>query len=563
MLTSLSIRNFVLIQQLDIAFHPGFSVITGETGAGKSIILGAIGLILGQRADSKLIFAGEKRCIIEAEFDIQEYDFEQLFEEYGLDYDASQCILRRELNDNGKSRAFINDTPVSLPTLRAIGERLIDIHSQHNNQLLSTESFQLEVLDTLSRDKNIRKDYARLFSDFKEADKKLLEAQKLLSESQADEDYMQYQLKQLDELDLKEGKQAEIESEQQKLEHAEEIQSALWNALNLLQGEDNYVSGALQSLKNAEHQLHAIDELSAEASELAERIHSTIIEIQDVASTLDSLADRIEMNPTRLQTINDWLSALYTAMKKHHTERESDLILERDRIREKLNAVNNSEEYINTLTNEREQRYTNLLKIANEQSAARKKAAMTLEQEIQALLVPLGIPNARFKVDITTLKEPSPTGIDHVTFLFSANQQNPLRPISEVASGGEIARVMLSLKSLLCKELTLPTIIFDEIDTGVSGHIAERMSKMMLEMGSGHHQVLAITHLPQIAAAGEHHYRVFKTESSDKSTSNIELLNENARINEIANMLSGAKVTEAAKENAKELLNLRTAKTSR
>lgn len=555
MLQSLHIRNYVLIKELDINFSQGFSVLTGETGAGKSIILGAIGLLLGQRADTKMISEGEKRCIIEAEFNIEGLSLDALFQRLDIDSDDATCIIRRELSSNGKSRAFVNDTPVALPALRELGDKLIDIHSQHKNLLLATENFQLQVLDTLAADSSLREDYERTFIIYTNACHRLAEAQAALEQSQADEDYVRFQLQQLEELNLESGRQDEMEREQQVLEHAEEIKAALWTASCAMQG-DGESQGAIALLHSAQRQLESISSMLESSAELTERLESALIEVRDIASSVEAEADAVSVDPARLEVVSEWLSALYSAMRKHHVDDEEALIALRDELSERLLSIANSDEHINNITRERDEAYDHLLKTAQKLTKAREKAAKTVEAQMLKLLAPLGIPNVQFQVAIQKRKEPAPNGLDQVEFLFSANQGSPLRPISEVASGGEIARVMLSLKTLMSGATNLPTIIFDEIDTGVSGHIAERMAQMMLDMGKNGRQVISITHLPQIAALGQHHYRVFKTDDASGTTSHIEQLSPADRITEIAHMLSGAELTQAAIDNARELLKI-------
>lgn len=555
MLQSLHIRNYVLIKELDINFSQGFSVLTGETGAGKSIILGAIGLLLGQRADTKMISEGEKHCIIEAEFNIEGLSLDALFQRLDIDSDDATCIIRRELSSNGKSRAFVNDTPVALPALRELGDKLIDIHSQHKNLLLATENFQLQVLDTLAADSPLREDYERTFTIYTNACHRLAEAQAALEQSQADEDYLRFQLQQLEELNLESGRQDEMEREQQVLEHAEEIKAALWTASCAMQG-DGESQGAIALLHSAQRQLESISSMLESSAELTERLESALIEVRDIASSVEAEADAVSVDPARLEVVSEWLSALYSAMRKHHVDDEEALIALRDELSERLLSIANSDEHINNITRERDEAYDHLLKTAQKLTKAREKAAKTVEAQMLKLLAPLGIPNVQFQVAIQKRKEPAPNGLDQVEFLFSANQGSPLRPISEVASGGEIARVMLSLKTLMSGATNLPTIIFDEIDTGVSGHIAERMAQMMLDMGKNGRQVISITHLPQIAALGQHHYRVFKTDDASGTTSHIEQLSPADRITEIAHMLSGAELTQAAIDNARELLKI-------
>lgn len=550
MLQSLIIQNYALIESLNIRFERGFSVITGETGAGKSILLGAIGLLLGQRADTRAIKAGCNRCVIEAEFDLTGYGLDSFFTEQELDFDGHTCIIRRELTAAGKSRAFINDTPAQVTQLRELGTRLIDIHSQHQNLLLQEEDFQLNVLDIVAHDAEQRQHYTTAYHNYQAALRQLAEARAATERTQADEDYLRFQLAQLDELDLQPGKQAEYEQEAQMLEHAEEIRQSLWSTSELLEGDE----AILSSLRTAEHQLSAITALLPAAEELASRIESCRIELKDVADSLSTEADRVDINPERLQTVQEWLSQLYTLQKKHHAADDEQLIALREDFRQRLSDIDHSEEHLQSLEQAVKETAATVQQEGERLSTMRQQAAKEVEKQMHEHLIPLGIPNVKFQVQMTRRSEPDASGLDQVIFLFSANKNAPLQPISNVASGGEIARVMLSLKAIISASVSLPTIIFDEIDTGVSGHIAERMALMMKQMGDGGRQVISITHLPQIAALGAQHYRVYKEDNDEGTTSHIVALSPEERVTEIAHMLSGTNLTEAAIENAKSLL---------
>ena len=552
MLHSLSIQNYALISELDITFHHGFSVITGETGAGKSILLGAIALLLGQRAESRMIKAGTNRCVIEAEFDLTDCQMDSFFADNDLDFDGHTCIIRRELTATGKSRAFINDTPAQVAQLRELGNQLIDIHSQHQNLLLAQEDFQLNIVDILAHDHAELEAYNQAYHSYRTSCRALSEAEANLSRGREDEDYLRFQLQQLEELQLEEGRQAEMEQEAQVLEHAEEIRGALWEAEQQLQGHAG--TGVLDALRTAERSLAAVSNLLPEAEELAERISSCHIELKDIASELSSQADRIEIDPSRLTTVQEWLSALYSAMQKHHVQTEQALIGLMEDFRLRLQFIDNSDEHIEQLRRERDEAHQTLLRLGQQLTQQRQKAAKLIEQQMREHLIPLGIPHAQFSVEISARTEPTPKGLDQVRFFFCANKNGTLQDIAEVASGGEIARVMLSLKALISKAVKQPTIIFDEIDTGVSGQIAERMAQMMKQMGTDGRQVIAITHLPQIAALGSNHYRVFKQDDHEGTTSHIQQLNADERVNELASMLSGSQLTPAAIENAKALL---------
>ena len=556
MLQSLFITNYALIGELNIAFHPGFSVITGETGAGKSILLGAIGLLLGQRADARSVKQGESRCTIEATFDLSGYGLDNFFEAEDLDFDGKTCIIRRELTAAGKSRAFINDTPASVAQLRQLGTQLIDIHSQHQNLLLAKEDFQLNVVDIIARDEAIRKRYIELFHDYQQRMQELHEAQEAAQRDHDEEDYLRFQLSQIDELHLEPGMQEEMELEAKQLEHVEEIREALWTTGTLLNGDGNNQAGIVQSLHDAIRQLSSITSLLPEAESLGERMNSCCIELRDIADEVSSNSERIDGNPKRLEEVNDWLSDLYTLLKKHHLVTEEELINLTNDFRQRLDSMEHAEERIQDLTAAVRQAEEQVIAVGKELTAARTQAAHEVEHQMTELLQPLGIPNVKFQVSITPRKTPDASGFDQIVFLFSANKNGRLEPISDVASGGEIARVMLSLKAMISASVSLPTIIFDEIDTGVSGQIAESMAKIMREMGDGGRQVISITHLPQIAALGQHHYRVYKEDDDHGTTSHIEELEVPQRITEIAHLLSGEQLTDAAIENAKSLLRI-------
>lgn len=555
MLQSLIIQNYALISELRMEFERGFSVITGETGAGKSILLGAIGLLLGGRAEARMIKSGAKRCIIEAEFDLTGYQMEPFFEDNDIDFDGHSCIIRRELSDNGKSRAFINDTPVQVVQLRTLGSQLLDIHSQHQNLLLSQENFQLNVVDIIAHDQQELQSYRSLFDAYHQAQRALLDAESSLARGREDEDYLRFQLQQLDDLQLEIGKQEEMEQEQQMLEHAEEIREALWTAEQFMQGDERTTSGVLQTLHDVERQLSSIASLLPAADELTERINNCHIELKDIASELNTQATQVDVDPARLEVVNEWLSNFYSAQQKHHVQSEQQLLDLAEDFRRRLALIDNSDEQLEALRNASAQAKQALMKQGTHLTGLRKKAAQEVEKKMKELLVPLGIPNVQFHITINERPEPSATGLDSVNFLFCANKNGQLQDIADIASGGEIARVMLSLKALISTAVHQPTIIFDEIDTGVSGHIAERMATMMKTMGDEGRQVISITHLPQIAAMGSHHYRVFKLDDDEGTTSHIEHLDAEKRIIEIAHMLSGAELTDAAIENAKSLLS--------
>ena len=552
MLKQLYIQNFTLIDEMNILFHPGFSVITGETGAGKSIILGALGLLKGNRADTKQIRQGEERCVIEAHFDIRQYDLKDFFLENDLDDDPHDCILRREININGKSRAFINDTPASLSVMKDLGERLIDIHSQHQNLLLNKEDFQLHVVDILTKDEDTLRKYQESYQKYKKEQTILEEMIAKVSKDQENEDYLRFQLQELSDAALSEGEQEVLEQEISTLEHAEEIKSALYLSQNLISNESN---GIIETLNQVSQQLQKIEQIYTPVQEISQRMESCYIEMKDLLQEITALGEQVSYNPQQLEQSQARLDTINSLEHKYHVASIAELIAYQQKIQEQINLLDHSDEEIQKQKDIVAKLLDNCTQQAERLTTIRKKAAKTIESEMKARLVPLGIPKINFKVDIKP-KELSPNGKDSVSFLFSANTNSPLSPVSQVASGGEIARVMLSLKAMIGGAVKLPTIIFDEIDTGVSGSVAEKMAHIMDEMGNNHRQVISITHLPQIAALGKNHYKVSKTETPNGTISNMTPLNEQQRIEEIAQMLSGSNITKAALANARELLNV-------
>ena len=552
MLKQLYIKNFTLIDELDIQLFPGFSVITGETGAGKSIILGALSLLLGQRADSKSIKSGCDRCIIEAHFDLSRYQLESLFADNDIDYDHEDCIFRRELTSTGKSRSFINDTPVSLAVMKSIGQQLVDIHSQHQNLLLQEEDFQLNVVDIIAQDGKQLSDYQQTFKDYQTARKAVVRMQEELAKAAENEDFMRFQYNELQEANLEPGQQEELEQESETLSHVEDIKEALFNAEGILSGEE---ANLVESLREVSRTLSGIKGVFADVAEVTERIDSCYIELKDIAAEVSQLSSHVDYDPKRLDFINDQLGIIYSLEKKHRVETVEELITLRNQLKEQLSHLDNSSEEMDILRQQEKAAREKALKKASELNALRLKAAQKVEKEMKNRLVPLGIPNIGFVVDITQT-EMTEKGTDKVAFLFSANTSTAMQPVAQIASGGEIARVMLSLKAMISGTVKLPTIIFDEIDTGVSGRVAEMMAKIMQEMGQTDRQVISITHLPQIAALGRHHYKVFKEETKEGTKSRMSLLSDEERIQEIAQMLSGSDVTTAAINNAKELLKI-------
>ena len=556
MIRHLHIENYALIEHLDIDFNEGFSVITGETGAGKSIIIGAIGLILGQRADSRSLKTGTSRCVVEITFDVSNYQLGTFFKENDFDFDGKECLIRRELTSAGKSRAFINDTPASLTQLKELGEQLIDIHSQHKNLLLGKEDFQLSILDIVAEHQALLSTYQQEYTAYRQLNKQWEEAQEEARNNKEDEDYLRFQVDQLADAQLKEGEQAELEEESETLEHAEEIKSSLYAAADHLQSSTDGTD-VLGLLKQGLSELHSISSVYSSADELAERIDSCYIELKDVANELESQAEDVEYNPNRLEQVNDRLNTIYTLQKKHGVETVEELLTLQATLEEKLMRITNSDDFIEELRQKMEVQREKALTLAKQLSKGRKEVAKKVEKEMEERLLPLGMPNVQFKCSVVA--NPSAltsTGFDQVQFLFNANKSGELKPVSQIASGGEIARVMLSLKALIAGAVKLPTIIFDEIDTGVSGSIAEKMARIMKEMGDQDRQVISITHLPQIAALGSHHYKVYKEDTSDTTLSHIIPLNNEQRVEEIAHMLSGEQLTQAALDNAQELLKM-------
>ena len=552
MLQQLYIKNFTLIDELNIELHPGFSVITGETGAGKSIILGAIGLLLGQRADSKSIKQGADRCVIEAHFDLSRYDLKPFFDENDIEYDDHDTIIRRELTAAGKSRAFINDTPVALTMLKELGDQLMDVHSQHQNLLLNKQDFQLNVVDILANDSKELEDYQQCFANYQQKMKELNQLREEIERNKQNADFLQFQYDELEAAQLVEGEQEELEQQSETMSHAEDIKTALYEADNALSGDE---SGVVSQVKSAYNALNGISKVMPKTAELTERLDSCRIELKDIADEVSQLLERTDFNPAELDNINNRLDRLYELEKKYHVETVEELIQQRDDLKLKLSHIENSDEAVSEMEKEVAKLRSLCTHRAETISTMRRATADNMRSNLAQRLEQLGMPHARFDVSITKT-ELGKNGQDSISFLFSANTSTPLQPVSQVASGGEIARVMLSLKAMISGAVKLPTIIFDEIDTGVSGKIAEKMAQIMQEMGRTERQVISITHLPQIAALGSHHYRVSKEETKNGTVSHMTELNNEERITEIAQMLSGSDISDAAIQNAKELLKI-------
>ncbi len=552
MLQQLYIKNFTLIDELDIQFHPGFSVITGETGAGKSIILGAIGLLLGQRADSKSIKQGADRCVIEAHFDLSRYDMKSFFDENDIEYDDKDTIIRRELTATGKSRAFINDTPVALSMLKELGDQLMDIHSQHQNLLLNKQDFQLNVVDILAQNSQQVASYQAVFDQYQQQKKALEALREEIEGNRQNVDFLQFQFDELSESKLTKGEQEELEQQSDTMSHAEEIKTALYETDNALNGDE---TGVVDMIRKASNALGSISQVLPDSEELVERLNSCRIELKDIADEVGRMLNHTDFDPEELDAINNRLDRLYELEKKYHVKTVEELISLRDQLQQQLNNIENSDEAVGEKEKEVERLHAICQEHANKVTKQRQAIAKQMKSQMAGRLEALGMPHARFEVSITTT-ELGRNGQDNVSFLFSANTSTPLQSVAQVASGGEIARVMLSLKAMISGAVKLPTIIFDEIDTGVSGKIAEKMAQIMQEMGQTERQVISITHLPQIAALGSHHYKVSKEETSLGTISRMKELTPEERINEIAQMLSGSNISKAAIDNAKQLLKL-------
>ena len=553
MLTHLHIENYTLIEKLDLDLNNGFSVISGETGAGKSILLGAIGLLTGDRADLSVIQTGKQRCTLEATFNIEEYELEDLFNQEDLEYDPKECIIRRELSANGKSRAFINDSPATVSVLKKLGNRLIDIHSQHQNLLLGQEDFQLSVLDTMASRSDLYLSYTEAYNKWRQAVKNLESARTSFEEDRKDEDYLRFLVSELANFRPQSGEDEYLRQQCDMLEHAQDIKTSLMQGYGLLSEGDVPVTDILRQVRN---QISSIQSYFPQAEELVERLESCRIELQDIATSLEGEGESIDYDPLRLEEMQSRLNTLFSLEQKHHVDSSDSLIAVLNQMQEQLDAIDNCDEHLKHLQEEEHKAHKAVEDIAVKLTEVRTKTAKKVEKEIIAGLKTLGMPNVRFQVSITPTDEPTPKGMNKITFLFSANLGADMQNISQVASGGETARVMLSLKAILSGAMSLPTIIFDEIDTGVSGHIAEAMAKIMRNMGNQGRQVISITHLPQIAAMGSHHYKVWKEETNRITRSHITYLAPEQRINEIANMLSGSSVSQEAINNARALLGL-------
>lgn len=550
MLQSISIQNYALINKLEIDFSDGFSVITGETGSGKSILLGALSLVLGQRAEGNVLKDKSKKCIIECSFSIAKYKLKAFFNEFELDYEE-ESLIRREILPNGKSRAFVNDSPVSLKILKELGLRLVDIHSQNQNLVLGSFEYQVGIVDTYAGNKDLLKKYQEEFSKYQVLKQKLKKQEEILAKEKSDLDYFQFQLEQLNEANLVEGEQSDLESELEVLNHAEEIKSALYKAYGQLsEGE----FAILEQLKEVKNSLGQVSGVYSEADSLFERLESAYIELQDLAQELDRNNNEVEFDPSRIEFLNQKLDFIYSLQQKHRVDSVEELIKIREELELKVGNIVSGDDIIEDLKKQLKSQEDKLLRSAERLRKSRAKAIPAIEKTIVNQLVQLGIPNANFKVLMTNSEDFQHLGADHIQFLFSANKNGSLEEVQKVASGGELSRLMLSIKYLVSSSTALPSIVFDEIDTGVSGEIADKMGRMMTQMAENI-QVISITHLPQIAGKGKYHYKVYKADDEHETYSNIVILNEEKRIEELAKMLSGADLTEAALENAKVLLH--------
>ena len=546
----MSIRNYALIDALDIDFYSGFSVVTGETGAGKSIILGALSLLLGQRADSKAVKSGATKAVIEGFFDISAYSLRSFFEYNDLEYDPENCILRREMQASGKSRAFINDTPVSLAQLKELGDQLVDIHSQHQNLLLGDGRFQMKVIDVLAHNDQILSDYHKEYKKYKLLIKDL-ERLKIENENnRQEEDYIRFQLEQLQEIALVDGEQETLEQEQEMLTHAEEIKSELYTLSGYFESEN---IGGLSLMKNILSGVRSLHRIYPSVESLQNRLETLYIEFKDIAEDIETRLESVSIDPERLAEVEERLDAIYRLQQKHRVQTVSELLEIQRKLAAKLEMIDSSDEAINLLEQKIAGQKDVLCRMAGELSQKRADAALCFSKMLVSAATPLGMPNLRFEVFFRTKEDLDENGAEQVQFLFSANKNQSLQPVAEVASGGEISRLMLCIKSLIAGAVALPTIIFDEVDTGVSGEIADKMGVIMKNMAC-YMQVISITHLPQVASKGSFHYRVYKSDTDSDTVTRIDCLSEEERIEEIARMLSGVELTDAALSNARELL---------
>ena len=549
MLIKLFVQNYALIKELDVELENGLTIITGETGAGKSILLGALSLILGTRADSSVLLDKNEKCIVEGTFRIDDHELNEFFISNELDYETS-TTLRREINPAGKSRAFINDTPVTVNLLKELGDRLIDIHSQHQTLMLNDNSFQLNLIDSFSGTAKLKSKYREIYSNYKKVRKEYNALKEKADKNRADLEYYQFQYNQLEEAKLNKGEQTELEKEQELLSHSEEIKLALSTSSNLFFTEEISILSMLREVKT---NLTKIKVFLSESENLLSRTESTLIDLDDLAAEIEKLSISIEADPERLVLVNKRLDNLYSLIQKHHVNNLDELIIRKDEIKELVNSIVSSDERLTEMEALIEKESNSLRTVSEEISDRRKSVLPEIESRIIVLLKQLGIPNAKFRIPLIHLQEFTPTGIDQADFLFSANKQIEPESLAKIASGGELSRVMLSLKSLLTKNNNLPTIIFDEIDAGVSGEVADKVGQILSSMGK-YMQVINITHLPQVASRGTRHFHVYKDDTDNSTFTRVKLLSPEERILEVARLLSGSEVTETALKNARELL---------
>lgn len=556
MLKQLKISNYALIDKLDITFEPGLTIITGETGAGKSIMMGALSLILGDKVESRAIRAIDKKSVIEVIFNIEEYGLRQFFADNDIEYyDDGECIMRREISPNGRTRGFINDTPVTLPVMRALSVQLIDIHSQHSNMLLSSHRYQLSILDNLYPDKKLLEEYFKEYEAYKRIEGKIKDLKENNTRRKSEEDYLRFQLSQIKELELRNDEDIELEAIERRLSNVNEIKSNLWQCLQLLDGDEDGENSILNGLATVAGNLSHISRMCDDVSGMDDRVESALIELKDITRTIATLQDSIMDDPAELERVSGRLGNIYSLENKHKVQSVNELLMLQSEYETQLAEIDGFDDEIERLEKELEHQEAVVSKLAIELSERRKATSKIFENNLKDLAVPLGMKNLQFKIEFEQVPF-SPTGIDAVRFLFSFNKQQPLMPVETTASGGEISRLMLCIKSIIAKNMKLPTIIFDEVDTGVSGDVANRMGDLMKDI-SGNIQVITITHLPQVAAKGDNHFKVYKQDTADSTHTSVRRLESDERVMEIAAMLSGDKVSEAAIDNAKILLNIK------
>ena len=550
MLKSLFISNYALIDELEINFDKGLNIITGETGAGKSIILGALSLILGERANLQAMRDEKRKTIVEAVFDLKGYNLEKFFTENEIDDNGNECILRREVNANGRSRAFVNDSPVQLSLLKELATRLIDIHSQHSNMLLSSEPFQLAILDSIAGNQQLLEQYEVKYRELHITENEFTELQRSLARTRSDEDYLRFQYNQLNELNLVEGEDEELEKKQSRLANASGLKEHLWKVQSLLDGENDPV---IESLKQAAHHIEAVEQSLSELEGVGDRLNTSIIELKDISSTVAQLTDVLNDDPQELERVENRLNAIYTLERKHNVDSVNALIELRDEYAQKLSAIDNSDVKLQEIESRLREYRDEALDIANKLSQSRRKAAVAFESQLKNLAIKLSLKNLNFIVNFKTI-DLNTSGCDHVAFLVSFNKNQLPMLVRDTASGGEISRLMLCIKAIVAQNMNLPTMIFDEVDTGVSGDTASMVGELMNDI-SRTIQVIAITHLPQVAAHGNIHFKVYKTDTADATITGVQCLDAEERIMEIARMLSGRELNDAAIENAKSLIN--------